>query len=408
MKIPFNKPFITGNELEFIEDAVAFGKISGDGKYTKKTQAFFERQFGFRKCLLTTSCTDALEMSAILLEIEAGDEIIMPSFTFVSTANAFMLRGATIRFVDSRKDHPGIDEDAIEGLINDRTKAIVVVHYAGVATDMDRIMKIAVKHDLYVVEDAAQAIDSYYTHRDGSISVLGSIGHLGTFSFHETKNIMSGEGGMLAVNDARFVQRAEIIWEKGTNRSAFFRGEVDKYGWVDIGSSFLPSELNAAFLYAQLSNLIRIQQTRMAIWNKYNKGIRETCERLNIRQPFIPDYATNNGHMYYLVCESEEQREKMIKHLSQRDIHSVFHYQSLHSSHYFISKHDGRQLEHSDCYSSRLLRLPFFYELTIEEQDHIIDAINEFTFTSNKKEQKPHKSKSINRFDVIQAFGSLF
>lgn len=405
MKIPFNKPFITGNELEFIQDAVAFGKISGDGKYTKKTQAFFERQFGFRKCLLTTSCTDALEMSAILLDIEPGDEIIMPSFTFVSTANAFMLRGATIRFVDSREDHPGMDEDAVEELINERTKAIVVVHYAGVATDMDRIMEIALRHDVYVVEDAAQAIDSYYTHRDGSISALGSIGHLGTFSFHETKNIMSGEGGMLAVNDERFIQRAEIIWEKGTNRSAFFRGEVDKYGWVDIGSSFLPSELNAAFLYAQLCNLIRIQQKRMAIWNKYDKGIRETCERLDIRQPVIPDYATNNGHMYYLVCESDEQRNRLIDHLRQRNIHSVFHYQSLHASPYFQSKHDGRKLKWSDRYSSRLVRLPFFYELSIEEQEYIIDAINSFDYSSSSKSHNRPVKKASGLLEIV---ASLF
>lgn len=378
MKIPFNKPFITGNELEFIKDAVDYGKISGNGKYTQMTQEFFERQYGFRKCLLTTSCTDALEMAAILLDIQPGDEVIMPSYTFVSTANAFVLRGAVIRFVDSREDHPGIDEDKIGELINEKTKAIVVVHYAGVATDMDKVMELANAHDLFVVEDAAQAINSYYAHKDGSVSPLGSLGHFGTFSFHETKNIMAGEGGMLVVNDERFVERAEIIWEKGTNRTAFFRGEVDKYGWVDIGSSFLPSELNAAFLFAQLSNLIRIQQTRMAIWNKYQHGLGAVCERLGIRQPSIPDYTTNNGHMYYMVCASREQRDELIEYLKIRGIHSVFHYQSLHRSAYFTDKHDDRALPNSDLYSERLVRLPFYYELSPAEQDLIIEAIDLF------------------------------
>ncbi len=378
LDIPFNKPFITGNELEYIKDAVDYGHISGNGKYTKLTQQFFERQFGFKKCLLTTSCTDALEMCAILLDIQPGDEVIMPSYTFVSTANAFELRGATIRFADSRKDHPGIDENSIKPLINNKTKAIVVVHYAGVSCDMDEIMDLADDYGLYVVEDAAQAINSYYTHRDGSVSPLGSIGHFGTFSFHETKNIISGEGGMLIVNADEFIDRAEIIWEKGTNRTAFFRGEVDKYGWVDIGSSFLPSELNAAFLYAQLSNLIRIQQKRMAIWNKYHKALEDTCVRLSISQPIIPEFATNNGHMYYLVCRSVTQRDNLIAHLRDLGIHSVFHYQSLHASEYFSEKHDDRVLLNADMYSDRLVRLPFYYELTMDDQDIIIDAVRSF------------------------------
>ncbi|MBO6793908.1 MAG: dTDP-4-amino-4,6-dideoxygalactose transaminase [Balneolaceae bacterium] len=378
LDIPFNKPFITGNELEYIKDAVEQGHISGNGKYTKLTQQFFERQYGFKKCLLTTSCTDALEMCALLLNIKPGDEIIMPSFTFVSTANAFELRGGVIRFVDSREDHPGIDEEAIEALVTEKTKAIVVVHYAGVATDMDKVMAVAEKYNLKVVEDAAQSINSFYTHADGSVSPLGSIGHLGTFSFHETKNIMAGEGGMLILNDDEFVHRAEIIWEKGTNRTAFFRGEVDKYGWVDIGSSFLPSELNAAFLYAQLSNLIRIQHKRMAIWNKYHKGLENSCARLDIKQPSMPDFATNNGHMYYLVCKSETQRNNLIEHLREMGIHSVFHYQSLHKSEFFTKKHDGRVLANTERYSDRLVRLPFYYELSTTDQDLIIEAINSF------------------------------
>lgn len=378
LSIPFNKPFLTGKELDFIEDAVTDGKISGNGKYTKKCHQFFYEYFNFRKCLLTTSCTDALEMSAILLEIGYGDEVIMPSYTFVSTANAFVLHGAKIRFVDSREDHPGMDEDKVEELINENTKAIVVVHYAGVASDMDKIMRIADKHNLYVVEDAAQSIDSYYTHSNDRKSPLGSIGHLGTFSFHETKNINSGEGGMLVVNDEQFVERSEIIWEKGTNRSAFFRGEVDKYGWVDVGSSFLPSELNAAFLYAQLENLNEIQEKRLAIWNRYHEGLQEASNDLGIMQPSIPHYATNNGHMYYLVCKDGKQRVALLSYLKDNDIHSVFHYLSLHKSKFYKEKHDGRDLPQTDRYTECLVRLPFFYDLSIDEQEYIIETINEF------------------------------
>src|SRR6056297_1379162 len=309
MKIPFNKPFLTGKETEYIEDAVMFGKISGNGDFTKKSHQFFKDRYGFKKCLLTTSCTDALEMSAILVDIQPGDEVIMPSYTFVSTANAFILRGANIRFVDSRQDHPGIDEDLVEELINSKTKAIVVVHYAGVACDMEKIMGIAEQHNVYVVEDAAQAIESYFTFSDGTRKPLGAIGHLGCFSFHETKNIIAGEGGMLVVNDDALQARAEIIWEKGTNRSAFFRGDVDKYGWKDIGSSFLPSELTAAFLYAQLENLEKIQSKRRFIWKKYHIGLKLVADQMGLKLPKIPKYATNNAHMYYLICDSAGQRE---------------------------------------------------------------------------------------------------
>lgn len=378
MRIPFNKPFLTGNELDFIEDAVIDGKISGNGKYTQRCQEYFKNKFRFNDCLLTTSCTDALEMAAILLEIEPGDEVIMPSYTFVSTANAFVLQGANIRFIDSRDDHPGMDENKIEEVVNEKTKAIVPVHYAGVACNMDKIMDIAHRHGLYVVEDAAQAIDSYYTHSDGRKSPLGSIGHLGTFSFHETKNINSGEGGMLVINDEEFAERAEIIWEKGTNRSAFFRGEVDKYGWVDVGSSFLPSELNSAFLYAQLENLEKIQEKRKLIWQKYDQGLQEVCQELDIQKPVVPDYATNNGHMFYLVCESEDQRSNFISHLKNSGIHSVFHYQSLHKSKFYRDKHDGRLLPQTERYSDCLVRLPFYYELAEKEQEFIINTISEF------------------------------
>lgn len=357
MKIPFNKPFLTGKETIYIEQAVATGKISGDGSFTKKCHAFFEETFGFRKALLTTSCTDALEMAAILLNLQEGDEVIVPSYTFVSTANAFVLRGAKLIFADSRADHPGMDEARIEALITPKTKAIVVVHYAGVACDMDIIMDIAHRHHLFVVEDAAQAIDSYYKGKP-----LGSIGHLGAFSFHETKNIISGEGGMLVINDPQFIERAEIIREKGTNRSKFFRGEVDKYNWVDIGSSFLPSDIIAAFLFAQLENLGTIQAKRKLLWDTYWKALQPVRDYVSL--PQIPEFATNNAHMFYLVCKSIDERDALIQHLKRDGIMAVFHYQSLHSSNFYADKHDGRDLEMVEFYTSNLLRLPMFFELS--------------------------------------------
>ena len=367
MKIPFNKPYLTGKELVYIEDAVTKGKISGNGFYTKLCQDFFESKYGFPKCLLTTSCTDALEMAAILINIQEGDEVIMPSYTFVSTANAFVLRGAKIIFADSRKDHPGIDEDSIEALITPKTKAIVPVHYAGVACDMDKIMELAQKYHLFVIEDAAQAIDSFYTGKDGVRKPLGSIGHLGAFSFHETKNIISGEGGMLAINDSQFSERAEIIWEKGTNRSAFFRGEVDKYGWVDVGSSFLPSEIIAAFLWAQLENLDDIQKVRKAHWEHYNRELQEWAVENEIQLPVIPSYATNNGHMFYLVCKNMEQRTVLIDKLKDKGILSVFHYISLHNSPFYKNSHNGKLLSESERYSDCVLRLPMYYELDVQK-----------------------------------------
>jgi dTDP-4-amino-4,6-dideoxygalactose transaminase len=372
MKIPFNKPYLTGQETNYMHDAVLTGKISGNGKYTRKCQEYFESKYGFGKCLLTTSCTDALEMAALLIDIQPGDEVIMPSYTFVSTANAFILRGARIVFADSRKDHPGIDEDHIEALITPRTKAIVPVHYAGVACNMDKIMDIANKHGLYVIEDAAQAIDSYYTGRDGVKRALGSIGHLAAFSFHETKNIISGEGGMLAVNDMKFADRAEIIWEKGTNRSSFFRGEVDKYGWVDVGSSFLPSEIVAAFLWAQLENLENIQQMRKSIWTNYHTSLADWAAKRGIKTPAVPEYATNNAHMYYLVFDSLEDRGAIIDALKSKDILSVFHYISLHNSSFYKDRHGNRELRESDRYSDCLLRLPFYYEL---DADRVINEL---------------------------------
>lgn len=372
MYIPFNKPYLTGKETHYMYDAVQTGKISGNGKYTQLCQNFLREKYGFGKCLLTTSCTDALEMAAILINIEPGDEVIMPSYTFVSTANAFILRGAKIIFADSRKDHPGIDEDSIEALISAKTKAIVPVHYAGVACNMDKIMDIAQKHNLFVIEDAAQAIDSYYTGKDGKKRALGSIGHLAAFSFHETKNIISGEGGMLAINSNQFIERAEIIWEKGTNRSSFFRGEVDKYGWVDMGSSFLPSEIIAAFLWAQLENLQMIQERRLKLWNIYLTELGDWAKENSVLLPVIPSFASNNAHMFYLVFKDIKSRDKIIAQLKSKNILSVFHYISLHSSKFYENKHDGRNLPETDRYSDCLLRLPMFYELDI---DKVTDAI---------------------------------
>jgi len=372
--IPFNKPFLAGKELEYIQDSVVSGKISGDGLYTKKCHNFFSDVYLFKKALLTTSCTDALEMAAILIDIKPGDEVIMPSYTFVSTANAFVLRGAVIKFVDSKKEHPGMDESLIETLITPKTKAIVPVHYAGVACDMDAIMDLAKKYDLYVIEDAAQAIDSFYTGKDGLKRRLGSIGHLAAFSFHETKNIISGEGGLLVVNDEKFIARSEIIREKGTNRSSFFRGEVDKYGWVDIGSSFLPSDIIAAFLFAQLENMKLIQDKRKAIWAFYW----EQLKGLNAQIPFIPDYATNNAHMFYLVLEDVDVRYNFINYLKDRGVHSVFHYQSLHKSAYYSTNYSGENLVYSDKYTDALVRLPLHPSISLEERTLITQVIKDF------------------------------
>ena len=378
--IPFNKPYLTGKEMQYIEDAVKSGKISGNGLFTKKCQEFFEKEFGFKKTLLTTSCTDGLEMAAILADIKEGDEVIVPSFTFVSTALAFVRQGADIVFADSYSDNPNIDADQIEALITEKTKAIVVVHYAGVACDMDKIMSIANKHGIIVIEDAAQAIDSYYISKDGTKKALGSIGHLSAFSFHETKNIISGEGGMLCINDDRFIQRAEIIWEKGTNRSQFFRGEVDKYSWVDTGSSFLPSEIISAFLWAQIENMRDIQDKRIKIWNRYYEGL-SSFEPVSIKKPklpLVPEYATNNAHMFYLVCDSVDDRTRFIQHLKDKGILSVFHYLSLHKSSYY-EKYSTRksELPNSDMFSDCLVRLPLFYELTDEQVEYIIHTIKE-------------------------------
>ena len=398
---------MTGMETEYIRQAVAGGKISGNGEFTHRCQEFFERRYGFRKCLLATSGTDALEMAAILTGVGPGDEVIVPSYTFVSTALAFIRCGAKVVFADSRADEPNIDASKIEELITPRTKVIVPVHYAGCACDMDVIMEIANRHNLLVVEDAAQAVDSFFrvgvqssssrkdenfhsptpTSGSNSFRALGSIGHLGCFSFHETKNIISGEGGMLTINDERFIRRAEIIWEKGTNRAEFFRGEVNKYGWVDIGSSFLPTEIVSAFLWAQLEHLDEIQTERKRLWQAYwdffkvskFQGFKVSESKGSgdeIRLPKIPNYATNNAHMFYLLFPDLAKRSDFIAKMRARDILTVFHYLPLHSSAYYRAQHDGRALPNCDRYADTLVRLPFYYGLA-PDQDRVFAAIRE-------------------------------
>lgn len=360
----FNIPYLTGKEKEYVAQSIESRSISGDGAFTRKCQTWFETKFGFRKAFLTTSCTDALEMAAILLDIKAGDEVIVPSFTFVSTANAFLLRGARIVFADSYSDSPNMDANKLESLITKNTKVILVMHYAGFACDMEKIMDIANQHNLYVVEDAALALGSNYKGKP-----LGSFGHLAAFSFHETKNISCGEGGMLVVNDEQFKKRAEIIREKGTNRSAFFRGEIDKYGWTDIGSSFLPSDLLAAYLYAQLEAFDFIQNARMKIWNLYYEGLKGNN---NIT---LPISGNHNASIFYFTCRSLEDRTKLIAHLKQNNIPASFHYQALHKSSFAAS---SDSLPNSEKYSNTLVRLPLYVDLKENEVSAIITAINNF------------------------------
>ena len=383
--IHFNRPCMTGKETEYIRQAVETGKLSGNGEFTHRCHDFFQARYGFRKCLLTTSCTDALEMAALLTGVGPGDEVIVPSYTFVSSALAFVRTGATIVFADSCADQPNLDAERIESLITPRTKVIVPVHYAGCACDMDRIMAIAEKHGLLVVEDAAQAVDSFYKGR-----ALGSIGHLAAFSFHETKNITAGgEGGLLAINDERFVRRAEILWEKGTNRAEFFRGEVNKYGWVDTGSSFLPSEINAAYLWAQCENLDAIQAERKRLWQRYwdflSENFQSRISAGEISLPKIPAHATNNAHMFYLLFADLKSRTDFIAKMRERDILTPFHYLPLHSSEFYhryvqsLVPHPSsliRSLPNCDRYADTLVRLPLYYGLA-PDQDRVLAAVKE-------------------------------
>lgn len=373
--IPFNHPFIVGKELYYIAQAVQGGHLAGDGAFTKKCNEWMEQKFSAKKVMLTHSCTAALDMCAILCDIRPGDEVIMPSFTFVSTANAFVLRGAHIRFVDIRPDTLNIDENLIEAAVNENTKAIVPVHYAGVGCEMDTIMDIARRHSLLVVEDAAQGVNATYKGR-----YLGTIGHLGAYSFHETKNFISGEGGALVVNDESFIERAEVIREKGTNRNKFFRGEVDKYTWVDIGSSFLPSELTAAFLYAQLEEADIITQKRNKIFRYYSAQFAPLSERGLIRIPACPAECRHNSHLFYLLIDTApSDRDRLIGHLKKKDINAVFHYVPLHTSPMGLGMgYKEGDLPITEDLSKRLVRLPCYYELTKEDQDRVIDGVYGF------------------------------
>ena len=369
MKIPFNKPYMTGKELWNISQAHASGHLAGDGGFTRQCNAWLERRIGCQKALLTHSCTAALEIAAMLANLGPGDEVIMPSYTFVSTANAFVLRGARPVFVDIRPDTMNIDETRIEAAITERTRAIVPVHYAGVSCEMDTIMDIARRHNLLVIEDAAQGIMSTYKGRP-----LGSIGHMAALSFHETKNIISGEGGALLVNDPRFLERAEIIREKGTNRSQFFRGQVDKYTWVDVGSSYLPGEIVAAFLWAQMEEADAINQRRLDIWANYHRWFASVEKAGKARRPVVPRECTHNAHMYYLLLPDQSTRARVIERLKSRGVQTVFHYIPLHSSP--VGRELGRaagDMQHTDDAGERLLRLPLWLGL----EDHLADVIAE-------------------------------
>ncbi len=372
--IPFNKPLVIGAEKMYIEQTLLNDKFSGDGLFTKKCHEWFESRIGCKKILLTTSCTHALEMTALLAQIMPGDEVIMPSYTFVSTANAFVLRGATIVFVDIRPDTMNLDETLIEAAITEKTKAIVVVHYGGVACEMDTIMNMANKYNLVVIEDAAQGVMATYKGRP-----LGTIGQLGAYSFHETKNYNCGEGGALVINDECFISRSEILREKGTNRSKFFRGEVDKYTWVDLGSSYLPSELNAAFLYAQIEVADKINDVRIGLWYSYYQRLEKLRDEGRIELPFVPDDCKHNGHLFYIKCRDLDERTALINLLKKHEILTVFHYIPLHSAP--AGKQFGRfngEDKYTTLESERLLRLPMYYGLQDSEVDYITMIIGEF------------------------------
>ena len=372
--IDFNIPPFTGKELEYMQQAIKNKKICGDGAFTKKCSRWMEEKFQANHVLLTTSCTHALEMAAVLTQVKPGDEVILPSYTFVSTADAFVQRGATLVFVDIRPETMNLDERLIEDAITEKTKVIVPVHYAGVGCAMDEIMEIAARHHLMVVEDAAQGVYAYYKGR-----ALGTIGDFGCYSFHETKNYSMGEGGALVFQNNDYLERAEIVREKGTDRSKFFRGQVDKYRWMDYGSSYLPSDLNAAYLWAQLEMAEKIREDRLESWNYYHEELRSLADAGYIEQPFIPDYAEHNAHMYYIKTKDLETRGRLIDFLAKREIHTVFHYVPLHSAP--AGQKFGRfhgEDKYTTKESERLLRLPMYYQLKEEDQEHVVKAVKEF------------------------------
>ena len=374
MKIDFNRPAFVGKETEYIKQAVANRKLCGDGEFTKKCSAWMKEKLGTKYSLLTTSCTHALEMGAYLTGIQPGEEVIMPSYTFVSTADAFVLRGARVAFVDIRPDTMNIDENLIEAAINEKTRAIAPIHYAGVGAEMDTIMEIAKKYNLKVVEDAAQGVNAYYKGK-----ALGTIADFGCFSFHETKNYIMGEGGALLFQDDEILEKAEVLREKGTDRSKFFRGQVDKYTWVDFGSSYLPSELNAAYLYAQLESCDKIDERRFSVWNYYNENLKDLADKGIIEVPFIPEYTKHNAHMYYIKAKDIAERTQLISFMREREIYSAFHYVPLHSAAagkkfgYFVGEDKYTTKE-----SERLTRLPMYYDLTIEDATKVVEAIHDF------------------------------
>ena len=372
--IDFNIPPFTGKELEYMQQAIKNKKICGDGEFTKKCSRWMEKKFQANHVLLTTSCTHALEMAAVLTQVKPGDEVILPSYTFVSTADAFVQRGATLVFVDIRPETMNLDERLIEDAITEKTKVIVPVHYAGVGCAMDEIMEIAARHHLMVVEDAAQGVYAYYKGR-----ALGTIGDFGCYSFHETKNYSKGEGGALVFQNNDYLERAEIVREKGTDRSKFFRGQVDKYRWMDYGSSYLPSDLNAAYLWAQLEMAEKIREDRLESWNYYHEELRSLADAGYIEQPFIPDYAEHNAHMYYIKTKDLETRGRLIDFLAKREIHTVFHYVPLHSAP--AGQKFGRfhgEDKYTTKESERLLRLPMYYQLKEEDQEQVVKAVKEF------------------------------
>jgi dTDP-4-amino-4,6-dideoxygalactose transaminase len=373
LKIPFNKIFVTGKEIEYIQDAVKRNCIGGGSYYSGLCEALIKDRYSYNNCYTTSSCTDALEIISLLTELEEGDEVILPSYTFVSTANIIMLRKAVPVFADSHPDSPNIDPAQIEKLITKKTKAVIVVHYSGIACDMDRIKEITDRNNIFLIEDSAHSIDSYYKGIP-----LGSIGDFSAFSFHETKNITAGEGGMLIVNDGEYADRAEILREKGTNRAKYLKGEVNKYEWVDVGSSYVSSELNMAFLFAQLENIEIIQQKRINAWNFYYNALKQ-LESINIiKLPYIPDYATNNAHIFYMICSSNKERNDLIKYLAENNISSAFHYLSLHKSPFYRDKYTGDELVNSDMYSERLVRLPLYTEIRNEELMFITEKVKVF------------------------------
>ncbi len=372
-QIPFNKSFVTGNELTYIQEALKKGQLSGEGDFIRKCQLFFEQNYGFRKAFFTSSCTDALEMSAILLDIKSGDEIIVPSYTFTSTVNAFLLRGAKIVFADSEALTPNISTESLESLISPKTKAIVPVHYAGVACNMEALLALSKKYGIYLIEDAAQCIDAFYKGK-----ALGSLGNMGTFSFHGTKNITSGEGGMLVINDKGFEKRAEFVFHKGTNRSAFNRGETNKYEWVDIGSSYTPSEITGAFLWAQLESLNDIQNKRKEIWTTYYALLKPLQDKNFIQLNFVPDYAQHNAHIFYIILKDADTRTRLTKYLQQQGISAHSHYLALHKSPFFKNSYKGSALPNSERYEDCLLRLPLYNGLTKTETTFISETIIQF------------------------------